>query len=59
MLERWFGPDGAGAGSYAAGLVAAGLKKKEVTAVAARYRRQLGERVVDWESWMIFGTAKA
>ena len=56
-LERWFGEDGAeqnGGGTYGRQLVAAGLEKGEIEQVARLYRRQLLNKVVTWESRILY-----
>ncbi|MFH2009923.1 MAG: AAA family ATPase [bacterium] len=64
-LERWFpspqspsDPSPRQRSSYAARLRQAGLDEDEVVRVAALYRQQLADRVVDWQTRLAFLTAR-
>ena len=53
QLERWFGAGG-GRPSYGERLAAGGLTGEEVERVAALYRRELGEKVVEWNGRLLY-----
>jgi len=59
QLDRWLAPEGDGERpSYRQRLAAAGLSAAECDQVAARYRRQLQEQVVDWETAVLYLRAR-